>query len=379
MTVNKTPNGRWRVRVKHAGRVVADRTFDRKGDAQAWESDQKRHLSLGDFISPKAGEESLGSAIERWLASRKGTVASKTHQNDEALLRKHVPAVLRRRPIASILPSDLDELFGRMLQDGLARSSVVRFRATLSGMFSWAVRSRLIRRSPLVNLRVPAGLSTDEKHEVYPFSLQELREVVEVISGISTAHGQVALVLGLTGLRWGELCALRVRDVQLVPRMAFLVSRSSPDGHEVRTVTKGGKPRSIPLPPEIEAIVKQLIESKKADDLVFTSPTGRPLQGNNWKRAARWAETGRGRRLHDLRHTAATLWLTNGLDSKTVQKWLGHASMTLTVDLYGHWMGNDADTAALAKFTAILGDATGTRTTNLRTASNTEKLANPGP
>jgi len=86
--------------------------------------------------------------------------------------------------------------------------------------------------------------------------------------------------------------------------------------------------------------------------------------GSNWKRTVRWSELGRGRRVHDLRHSAATLWLGAGIDVKTVQTWLGHASMTLTVDTYAHWMGSDADVAAVGRINGILGDEKG-RSLNL--------------
>ncbi|MET4782684.1 hypothetical protein [Glaciihabitans sp. UYNi722] len=68
--------------------------------------------------------------------------------------------------------------------------------------------------------------------------------------------------------------------------------------------------------------------------------------------------------MQDLRHTAATL----GVDPKTVQAWLGHSSMTLAVDTYAHYMGQDADIAAIARINAILGDMSGTTRRKLRDA-----------
>ena len=77
--IAKTPNGRWRVKVKSKGEVVAGRTFDRKRDAELWEAQQKRSLSLGDFVDPKAGRESLGHAIARSMQARQRTVAGSTY------------------------------------------------------------------------------------------------------------------------------------------------------------------------------------------------------------------------------------------------------------------------------------------------------------
>lgn len=75
------------------------------------------------------------------------------------------------------------------------------------------------------------------------------------------------------------------------------------------------------------------------DALLFPARGGGFRSLANWHRDIRWAALGMGRRIYDLRHTAATLWLGLGVDLKTVQTWLGHASAKLTADLYAHHMG----------------------------------------
>lgn len=81
-------------------------------------------------------------------------------------------------------------------------------------------------------------------------------------------------------------------------------------------------------------------------------------------RALDWGKTGHGRRLHDLRHTAACLWLARGVDVGTVQAWLGHESVA-TTNLYLHHLGTGADLAGLAKLNASLG-GTGGRSVGLK-------------
>ncbi|HKX68200.1 MAG TPA: tyrosine-type recombinase/integrase, partial [Intrasporangium sp.] len=73
----------------------------------------------------------------------------------------------------------------------------------------------------------------------------------------------------------------------------------------------------------------------------------------------RWTTTGLGRRPHDLRHTAASLWIAAGVDIKTVSSWLGHSTAKLTLDTYSHLMGTDADRAALDRVNRVLGSFTG--------------------
>ncbi len=95
-------------------------------------------------------------------------------------------------------------------------------------------------------------------------------------------------------------------------------------------------------------------DDRPATASVFATSTGTPILGPNFRRAVRWSATAPGHRVHDLRHTAATIWLSSGLDPLTVQHWLGHATATLTLDLYGHFMGDDASQAAVNRLTATL-------------------------
>lgn len=366
MSVSKTSTGRWRARLKNGREHVASKTFDRKADAEAWLAAQKRSLALGDWVDPRAARESVGHALERWRAAREGTVAGKTFK-EEGYALGALPASFRNRPIGAIRASDLEALYGSMLRT-LARSSVSRFRNTISSFFSWAVRDGLIARNPAIESRVPRGTGTERRAEVYPFTVSELRDLHSHLRATipDTDAADIVLVLGLTGLRWGELSALRVRDVQMVPRPAFRVSRSHPDGQTVRTVTKGGSARTVPLPAEVVDIVAPRLVGRSPGAPLFPNEAGHMRLLSNWKRATHWKRNNRGRRVHDLRHTAATFWLTSGVDPKTVQAWLGHSTATLTLDTYAHWLGTDADAAAIARLNSVLGDAGGTRSPNLR-------------
>lgn len=363
--IGKTTTGTWRVRVKSKGQVVADRTFDRKADAERWEADQKRLLALGDFVPPARGKVSLGDVAEQWMTARAHSVASSTLREEGYSIRAHVPPTLRNRPVGSIRSADLEALYGELLGK-LSRSTVSRFRNTLSSLFGWAVRQQIIAKNPVLASRVPRGSGTDDKAEIFPFTLDGLRALHTVLQAENAQQADIALVLGLTGLRWGELVALRARDIQQLPYPAIRVSRSAPDGEPIRTVTKGGSARTVPLAADLLPIIQSRLEGKRPDDLLFTNSANARLNGPNWKRSVKWAGHSDGRRVHDLRHTAATLWLSSGVDVKTVQHWLGHSTMTLTVDTYAHWLGTDADVAAIARINAILGDATGTPTPNLR-------------
>ena len=110
----------------------------------------------------------------------------------------------------------------------------------------------------------------------------------------------------------------------------------------------GGRSRRVPIASRVLPIVERLKAGKKPSDLLFTTLSGSRLQRSAVLRTMRWERTGRDRRIHDLRHTAACLWLARGVDVSTVQTWMGHASIA-TTNLYLHHLGTGADPAGLER------------------------------
>ena len=106
------------------------------------------------------------------------------------------------------------------------------------------------------------------------------------------------------------------------------------------------------------------------DEILFANASDGMRLLSNWRRATNWPRYGRGRRVHDLRHTAATIWIQNGVDIKTVQNWLGHASAKLTLDTYAHYMGTNADIASIALMNTALSSSGGTRGVRGKKAGN---------
>ncbi|CAN5460944.1 tyrosine recombinase XerC [soil metagenome] len=359
--MTKTPNGRgWRAKPK-VGRVnLPSQTFKRQKDAQDWHDAQIRGVKLGEYIDPRAGRETVAAAWERWQARRQNSKAETTHATDRAAFLRF-PASIRNGPVSTATASAFDLLYEDLL-GSLARSSVVRYRTSYGAFFSWARQEGMVRSNPALAVEVgKGGVVQEEGGTLYPFSSLEVRAVHAVmVEAVGPALADVALVLGLTGLRWGELAALRVRDVQRVPRLAFHVARSKSDGVSLRNTTKGGKPRTVPLVEEVAAIVEPLLGGDPYS-LLFGTRGGGYRSLASWKRDARWEAHAQGRTVKDLRHSFATNALTAGADVRVVQKWMGHASATLTIDLYGRWIRDDAEDRALDRLATESGGAGGAR------------------
>lgn len=145
----------------------------------------------------------------------------------------------------------------------------------------------------------------------------------------------------------------RARDPTDVPYPAVVVAGSLPHSRGTGEViecssTQTGRSRIVPL---LWFALRRWrhVSRDWAPESALPTGHGRYLHAQNWRRAVRWNETTGGRRPHDLRHTAASLWIAAGVDIKTIASWLGHSSTKLTLDTYGHLLGTDADRAAIER------------------------------
>ena len=158
-------------------------------------------------------------------------------------------------------------------------------------------------------------------------------------------------MLAYCGLRFGELAALRARRVDLLRRrLEVAESVTEVAGRVVFGTPKTHQRRWVPLPRSLAAELGAELAGKGPDDLVFTSPEGGPLRVNNFRtryfdRAA--ARGGLpGLTPHELRHTAASLAVSAGANIKAVQRVLGHASASITLDVYSGLFDDDLEAVA---------------------------------
>ncbi len=362
--IYKTPYGTWRVKVKFRSVVVADRTFERKGDAQRWEMEQKRLLQSGEYVPPAAGRMTVAELAEEFRESRRGQVAVRSWESDVSALRVHIVPGFGRLPISAVTPVHIERFLSGLAVSRSVRTAA-RVRTTLRGLFRYAVRTRRLQVSPAENVPLPHPDSrTGAVVEVDPFPLEVLLGVVETQRAFAGRQAEVSLVLGLTGVRFGELRGLRVRDLVSVPYPGLMVRRSVPQSGLTgavieRATTKSGRSRLVPLSDLVRPVVEEWASGREPHELLFPAPEGGYIHAQNWRRSVRWSTTGLGRRPHDLRHTAASLWIAAGVDIKTVSSWLGHSTAKLTLDTYGHLMGTDADRAAMDRVNRSLGSLAG--------------------
>ena len=348
---------RYRARVKHHGREVATRVFDRKNDAVVWEEEQRRRLRLGGWIDPKRGRAPLSSVAAQWLESRQ-SVKRRTLEADRAAFRLHIEPRFGGVPIASITSAEVAQWVGGLVASGRSPSTAARYLATLRSILAFGVADGRLALNPAASVKAPTAGRV--RREGQFLTRAELEELAQACSGV---YADVVKVLGLAGLRWGELAGLRVSDRISVPGPGLRVQRavlaSSEGGGLYVDTLKGRRARTVPLVTDLAAIIDSWALDKAGDTWLFDAPRGGPLSESNWKRAVGWKQAiiaiGRPTlRVHDLRHTCASVWLGAGADPKVVQRILGHASAAMTMDLYGHLIDQNLWDAA-----ARIGGTTG--------------------
>jgi integrase len=199
---------------------------------------------------------------------------------------------------------------------------------------------------------VKAPRAGSERREGQALTYDELYRLADLCRGPSA---ELVLVLGLGGLRWGELAGLRVGDRVSVPgrglRLQRAVLASGGGGALYVDTLKNRRARTVPLVADLHDLVDRWVGDRAPEEWLFHAPNGGPLRESNWKRAVGWsssvAQLGYpGLRVHDLRHTAASIWLGQGADPKVVQAVLGHASAAMTMDVYGHLVAGNLWAAA---------------------------------
>ena len=341
VTRRTLPSGKvsWRAKVFWQQRVVAQQSFDRRSDAKRWEADQLSKLRSGGWIDPTRGRMAFGALAEEWQASRQH-LAMRSQETTQFLLDSYVVPVVGRLPIAAISAADVERVLTAMTSRGLATATRRRALSVVRLVLDYGVRDRRLAVNVARAVALPRGTTKREPHWLRAEQLGRLAMSVPELCR------PVVLFLGLTGCRFSEMAALRVDDVIQTPHgLGVRVHRAAPQSKRTSAAvfgpTKTHQTRTVPVPAAIEGYVRHRVSTGVSGDFLFPSPTGGVWTNTNFRARSRWTHATQsaglaGTTIHDLRHTAASLLIAAGADVKAVQVILGHATATMTMDLYGH-------------------------------------------
>lgn len=341
---------RYRVRYrKPDGSQTDKRGFKRKIDAENWAAE---HVTVakahGEYIDPASGRTTVAALYAEWLAAKKVRIKPSWLRTIEITWHAHVEPEWANRQVAGIEHGEIQRWVGGLAAE---RSASVTTRAVqiLSGVLDLAVRERRMPANPAKGLELPRRR---RKEHVY-LTIDELMRVADEAGW----RRPIVLTLGLCGMRWGELVAIRVRDVDLDRgRINIRGSATQVGSKIIYDDTKTGEARSIMFPAALRPMLAEQMDGRDPGDLLFTAP-GRPRdefmysgsgatnRRDGWfEMAMRRADLGKGHMtVHDLRHTAASLMVRAGANVKAVQRQLGHRSAAMTLDVYADLFDDDLD------------------------------------
>lgn len=331
--------------------------------------EKKLNEARGDAargITYDAGSITVEEYLARWLAdSVRDTVRQRTYERYESIVRVHLVPAIGGMKLKALTPAHVRGLYRERLDAGLAPRSVLHIHRTLSKALKQAADDGLIPR----NAAGPVKPPQPRKEEIRPLDREQVGALFEA-AGEAGDRLEALYTLAVTaGLRRGELLGLKWEDVDLdAGTLQVRRTLSEPKGGYIFEAPKSGKGRSVRLTRRATSALRehrkrQLEERMRmaglwADHgLVFPSSTGTPMSGGNLSRAFKAVLERAGlpnsTRFHDLRHTCATLLLRQGVNPKYVQDLLGHADISLTLNVYSHVLPDMGDAAAGAMDAAL--------------------------
>jgi len=344
---------RYEVRLRGTDGKERSRTFRTKKEAERYERTQQTAIEQGLWVDPRAGKVTLEAWAKEWQRTVVHLRAT-TQRIYAANLRNHIVPELGEVELGKLTPSMLRAwLSGLTTKIGnhgkpLAAGSVAQAYRTLNRVLVAAVDDELLGRNPLRGVKPPRPQSGEMRFLTHD-------EVASLAAKVDGRYRALVLVAAYTGLRAGELIGLRRKHVDLLRRTITVVEQVQYIGgaHQVLTPKTAAGRRSVAVPATIVVALEEHLATYAepgADGLVFPAPTGGYLRLENfrkrvWQPAVSAAGVG-PLRIHDLRHTCASLAIAAGADIKVLQQMLGHASAALTLDRYGHLFPGQAQSVA---------------------------------
>jgi len=335
--VQKRGPSRWRARYRGPDGRERSKTFERRSDAERWVASIEVSKARGEWVDPALGRCTFAVWVEEWLATIVD-VRPATRDRDLRAVRVHLVPRFGNVALARITNSMVRTFIADMLGTGDHSPATVRkVGQILAKIMRGAVDAGLIARSPCDGVRLPA----EERREM---RFLDADQVAALAAEVGSDWETLIYTAAYGGLRWGELAGLRPHRIELERRTIVVVEQLN----ELSGRLSWGPPktaagrRAVSIPRGLaDLLTEQLARPMvRRSGLVFPSPLGEPLRRSNFTRRVWTPATDalglQALRFHDLRHTAVALAIRQGAHPKAIQERMGHSSVTVTLDRYGH-------------------------------------------
>lgn len=321
-------------------------TCKTKREAQNLRAEMVHQSNTGALATPKG---TLSEFTDRWLKEyAQANLSPRTYEGYESIYRYHIKNTLGNISLKNLKPDHIQNYYASRLDRGLSTTTVRHHAMLIHRILEHAVKWQLLIRNPADAVTPPVTRHT-EMHTLDKAQAELLLNELEKTPYYALFHTAL-----FTGMRRSELLALRWQDIDL--NMAEIsVSRSMhrlKKTHEIifRGTKTAKSSRTIALAPDSCQVLRKHLDNEMtlcnqleipltSERLVFCTTEGRELYPDSVSQV--WGRTTKrlgmaNIRMHDIRHTHASLMLKQGIHPKVVQERLGHSSITITLDTYSH-------------------------------------------
>jgi len=345
--ITRTEKGRWKARLRVPGGSTRSKTWNRKVDAEKWLRNELAKIDRGEWLDPKLARTGFGEWAQQWIETRHH-LKPKTLLGYQSLLRTHLLPRFGPVPLSSIEPHAIEVWVTDLHRRGLSAGRTRQAHQLLSMILKAAVRVRRLSSNPATGTPLPKSPQREKRYLT-------AGQVTELADAVPDRYRALIYVLAYGGLRWAEAVGLKRKRVHLLRRRLEIVETlSEVGGRLVWTSPKNRQSRTVATPTFVADLLASHIGAYVKDDdleaLVFTTAAGGPVRHSNYRRRvwlpAREAIGEPELRIHNLRDTCASLLIAADAHPKAVQEHLGHSSITVTMDVYGHLYESSRDDLA---------------------------------
>ncbi len=366
-------NRRIYVRVNDGGHRKT-RVFNSSKAAESYAAQVEAWLKIGDAgkvfaravpdPAPAPVVPTVAEAVPQWQETEGAAGKLSTRGTYHSALATHVLPTFGPRRFDAITAADVVTWWGALRGKGYSVSHLNVIRTAWHHVCAWAVTMGWASRNPVAALAGKVGPRALGQGDADWLTQAELPRLLAAARGHVPAQYAAILTTATGGIRWCELCALQVGDVDL-PRARLYIRRRLYKGR--LDTPKSGRFRVVDLPAVTVAVLEDWLAVVALDATVrgaaplwlFPAPDGTNLRYGAFRRAlalaAKTAGIGRPVKPHVLRHSYASLALQQGVPLLTVSRQLGHASISTTADTYGH-LAENAGRQAAAAIESLLAD-----------------------
>jgi integrase len=346
----KQHKGKWWVFIDHKGKRKAKCIGKSEKAANEVAEKIEARLKLGDF-SPLEEEKKLtlfaDYAVE-WLKTYAAVRCKpSTFEDYERTYTLHLKPVFGTKHLQNVTREQVKRLLAQKLEGGLSRSRVMGILGVLNAVLNSAVEDGHLAMNPAARLGRIVRQEKGALKEIYPLTREELAVFLAAVQEHFPASYPLFLLLARTGMRFGEALALKWQDLDF--HGSFIEVRRNWRRKRLST-PKSGKGRRVDMSRQLKETLLALFETRKEEawqrgweqvpEWVFSNEKGELLIEVTIRKYVFYPALSRSGlrriRIHDLRHTYASLLIQNGESLAYVKEQLGHHSIKITVDTYGH-------------------------------------------